>query len=589
MKKIGIFLLSLSVFSLISCTGIEDSSTSSNIDSTSSITSSSQVEDSSSSTSSDEEEIINSVTEDEFGGGQYDDYEGEDDDITPLIETITALRSVTKYTYETTYSISGVTEKVIDHYGEHYFYEENLSDPSQSFGYAEEAYTTSSRNVLKFYVNDGDDISRYEPSIYLYEGTSSGNPVAMQEVFGATGVAGLHNIYDAAMEELTAIRVTEVSYLLTSSSLYTVFQFMTQLGSSIADSMTQIKLDILDRNTNKIQVTISLGDTGDITSILTPVETSEFDDLDEALESGEIKGYAYHDEVVTLFEENLNLNNYTIHPSLDGIDGSFTAYLANDYFLIDFADEYNQSGYLDFGYAYLPSGTEVTLETTDENGNYVESETISVHYSACYEFDYVDGEVHFLNLVGPNETDDMKIFEVENYDDLYEISEENLNEDYLYVVVEENYAYVYGIIDGSTNEYGFTSYSEWFDTVGDFYISNSSTFYTSSAAIGSLARFYMEKESDNEFYSTDSSFVYQMANSLFGWGFIDGTSWLSYCEKAYASFEEDEGVISSAKLGLSIRLPNGSRNIEACMDITDIGTTRVTNIENKLDQLQEGE
>lgn len=363
---------------------------------------------------------------------------------------------------------------------------------------------------------------------------------------------------------------------------------MTQVGSSIADSMSEIRLDILDRNTNSIQVTISLGDSGNITSVLTPLETSEFDDLDAALETGEIKGYAYHEEVVTLFEDNLNHNNYTITPILDGQKGSFTAYLANDYFLVDFADNYNESGYTDFGYMYLPSNAEVTLESIDENGNYVEGETVSVHYSACYEFDYVDGEVHFLNLVGPNETDDMKIFEVETYEDLAAIPEENLSEGYFYIVADENYAYVYTIIDGTTGEYGFSKYSEWFKAVGDFYISNSATFYTSSAAIGSLARYYMEKDKDGNFYTTDSTFVYQMASTLFGWGFIDGTSWISYCEKAYASYQEAEGAITSARLGLSVRLPNGSGNIEAVMDITDIGSTKIDPIEETLTQIQGG-
>ena len=521
---------------------------------------------------------------DSIPGGHVDtgsDY--EEAGLTPLKQSIEKLATTQKYSNAIEYRCLGIESDVVDYFGDHYFYEDNLTDPEASFGLAEEA-NGGKPNVFRFYVEEDECV----PSLYHYT-TLSGDLAPMEEVFGPFGVAGLHNFYQEALDELTGIAVGVNEFLITSSSTYQIFQYMTQIGSGISSIMTACRYRIINPSTNEVEITIELGDQGYIRSELTPLTESPFDYIDEGLTDGSLQGIAYHPEVVETFETDLAQDNYsftfqieeegTIYP------GTFEGKLCQNYFLIDYSDQYNDGGYADFGFAYFPSNVTIPLES-QSNGVYAELSSSTLHYSACYEFDLDrEGNVHFLSLIGPKETDELKFVQVATKDDLDNLTADQLNEGYLYIVEDDNYAYQYQIVNAATGEYGFTPYSEWYDTVGDFYIDNASaTFYCSSAMLCDLSRYYLEKQSDGVYFTTDSSFVSLLASSLFGWGYIAGTSWQSYADKAVVEIKEDGVDIS-----LEVPRPNGAGTTVLTMMIKDIGTTTIPEVENAYNQLLEVE
>lgn len=519
-----------------------------------------------------------------IGGGQVDtgsDY--DQTDISALRESIVRLSTTRKYRYATEYRCLGIESDVVDYYGEHYFYEDNLTDPDASFGLAEEA-SGDAHPVFRFYVKGEQCL----PSLYQYT-TLSGDLAPMEEVFGPFGVAGLHNFYQEALDELTGIAVDDDEFLITSSSTYTIFQYMTQIGSGIASIMAECRYRIVNPSTNEVEITIGLGDEGYIKSTLTPMSELPFDYIDQGLKDGSLSGIAYYPEVAEAFEVDLAADNYSFSFQIEEegtiSPGTFVAKLCQGYFLVDYLDQYNDE-YSDFGFALFPSNVAVPLEDIGEDGEYVPLSNSSLPYSACYDFDLdSDGKVHFRSLIGPNQTDDLKFIEVPTKADLENLSPDKLGEQYLYIVKDENYAYQYRQLSGSSEEYGFVAYSQWYDTVGDFYIDNSSaTFYASSSMIGSLARYYLEKEEDGVYFTTDSSFVSQLAASLFGWGYIPGTSWRSYAEKAIVEIKE-EGI----DISLEVPRPNGAGTTVLKMMIEDIGTTEIPAVAEEYARLTEGQ
>lgn len=509
-------------------------------------------------------------------GSDYDEA-----DLSPLIDSIEKLATTRKYSYAIEYRCLGIESDVVDYYGDHYFYEDNLTDPDASFGLAEEA-SDGELNVFRFYVEN----SQCVPSLYHYT-TLSGDLAPLTEVFGPFGVAGLHNFYQEALEELSGIAVGVNEFLITSSSTYQIFQYMTQIGSGISSIMTACRYRIVNPATNEVEITIELGDQGYIRSELTPLSSSPYDYIDAGLTDGSLKGIAYHQEVVQTFETDLAQDNYSFTFQIEEEEtiypGTFEGKLCQNYFLIDYSDQYNAQGYTDFGFAYFPDNVTIPLES-QSNGVYAELSSSTLAYSACYDFELDrEGNVHFLSLIGPNETDELKFVQVATKADLDNLPADQLSEGYLYIVEDENYAYQYQIVDAATEEYGFTPYSEWYDTVGDFYLDNASaTFYCSSAILTHLARYYLEKESDGVYFTTDSSFVSLLASSLFGWGFIAGTSWQSYAEKAVVEIKE-QGV----DISLEVPRPNGAGTTVLKMMINDIGTTAIPEVATVYDELLE--
>lgn len=585
MKSRNLLLL-LPALLLASCDGaVSSSNTQQSIDSQDQTHESNSSDSSAGSDTDGEQEIIG---EDELGGGQYDDEVNQDsNDISGLVMVLDDARQVRNYTYETTYELNGSTSKVIDYYGNHYFYEKDLTNPENSFGLAEESTASTPGNIFRFYVDDTKEgLARYTPSLYYYDALSaSQDPAPLTDLFGAFGITGIHNLTDSTMDELTGVKISDAEYLITSTSTYSVFQFMTQMGSSIASIMTECRLEVLDFDALQLKITIGLGETGTITSVFTPTAEPTYGDLDTALEDGKIKGVESYADVIDFYENKLNKNNYTINYDITENNrvnqGSFTAKLTQNYYLIDFADEYNAMGYDDFGYMFLPANTQVQLETENADGTFTAGEVVSHPYSGCYEFTYKAGQVHFVNFLGPNETDTVKFVEVQNKEDLEALPADQKKEGWLYIVLSENNAYQYTIIDGTGSEpiYGFTLYTEWYDGVSDFYINDAgATFYTSAATVGHIARYYLEKDEtkENTYYTTDSSLLSVLSSGLFGWGFFDGTSWYDYVQKTETVINKDaEGNIASGDIHLYVLNNSRTDLIDADMHITAIGTTEI--------------
>lgn len=530
------------------------------------------------------------VGPDENGGGQVDTDGGtENNDIETLKEVLNELKSVRNYTYETTYNLSGYQEQVIDYYGEHHFYEENIAYPEYSFGMAEEAYEGGDKSIFYYYVEEKDGEMIVNPSLYEYSNLNVGSDIKpLTELYGSFGIAGLHNIYSDAMDELSGIKLANNKYQITSSSMYQIFQYMTQMGTSISSSMTSCIVEILDAEKNIIRVTISLGETGDIVSTLTPNNNTKYAFMDEKLTSGEIKGVAYYEDVVDLFENKLNKNNYTIsqinYKTATSTDVStLSVKLTQNYFLIDYNEESEALGYQDWGMMLLPSGTEVTVHDFDTNEDTVHKN----NYTTCYAYKIVDGEVVFYRVVGPNETEDLKFVEVETYDDLAKLSSDQLGDEYVYIVKDENYTYVYSIIDGVTGEMGFKKYNPWYSSVGDFFIDGASaSFYTSSTIIGNVARYYFEKNvnKENTYYTTDTSVLSMLGSGLFGWGVFSDSTWINYIFNSTLTVNKDENQeIIGANLALDVATASGDNQVS--MDFTNIGTTEIPVLKDVYDNL----
>lgn len=536
------------------------------------------------------------VTDDEMGGGQVDtDVDNVSNDISKLKTFLQELSTVRTYTYETTYNYISddglsLTESVIDYYGNHYFYEENLNYPGESFGYAEEAYEGAEKNIFYIYAEtEGEEIT-ITPSLYEYSTLSSDNITPITELFGAFGVAGLHNFYSDAFDELAGVKLSENEYRIDSSSTQLIFQYMTQRGSSISSLMTGVELTILDEEKLTCQVTVNLGTSGSIVSKLTPQDETKYSFIDDELVSGNLRGIAYHQDVATLFENKLSQNNYTIKDITLTTDngtnpGTFSAYITDNYFLIDFDDQYNQSGYADWGRMLLPAGTSVDIY--DLNTMEVTS-TISKTYSAIYQFSYIDGQIYFTSFVGPNEINGTKYIEVETEEDLKNLSETELNESYIYIVLETNKAYTYGEIDGATGEMGFTVYDDWFATPGDALINGSATFYTSSTIFQELGRYYFEKNTgdENHYYSRKDDVIYAIATTLFGYGFQSTTTWIDYIYQTDLFIEKNNEDIVGANLSVSFMGPDGDSTYS--YHFTDIGTTNIDNITDAYNSLLGG-
>ena len=536
------------------------------------------------------------VTDDEMGGGQVDtDVDNVSNDISKLKSFLEKLMKVRTYTYETTYNYisddgTAITESVIDYYGNHYFYEENLDYPADSFGYAEEAYEGADKNVFYIYTETEGDEIKVIPSLYEYSTLSNDEVSPITEVFGAFGVAGLHNFHSETLDELAGVKMSENEYRIDSSSSQVIFQFMTQVGTSISTLMTGVELTILDEEALTCQVTIDLGVNGTIVSKLTPHEETKYSFIDDQLTSGELRGVAYYQDVATLFENTLSNNNYTIKDitlktEIGTNPGTFSAYINDKYFLIDFDDQYNQSGYADWGRMLLPANTKVDLY--DLNTMTVK-ETVSKEYSSVYEFSYIDGKVYFTSFIGPNEISGGKYIEVATEADLKNIPEEDLNESNIYIVTETNKAYVYGEIDGSTGEMGFKFYDDWFATPGDTLINGMATFYTSSTIFQELGRYYFEKDvhEDNHYYSRKDDVIYAIASTLFGYGFQPTTTWIDDIYQTDLIIEKDGEKITGADLSVSFQGPDGDSTYS--YHLTDFGTTNVSDITDVYNSLLGG-
>ena len=208
-------------------------------------------------------------------------------------------------------------------------------------------------------------------------------------------------------------------------------------------------------------------------------------------------------------------------------------------------------------------------------------------YDACYEFEMTsDGSLRFVNFIGPVENESTKYVYV---DELPQTGESG----YLYIYKDPNsdVANVWEWVE-TEEGYKWNLYSEWYDTVGDFYVYNyGATFYLSSTAFTALAPTLFEKSNpadanDYSYFTANMDIASALANGLFGWGFQATTTWMDYITNAYLTINHDSNnEIEACEIGLGVLASVGGGAMgeqKISYSYSDFGTTSVEKVDNLL-------
>mgnify|MGYP000910275012 CR=1 FL=1 len=531
----------LSVLTLVSLLALSSCGESS------SLSSSSSQESNDSSSASGFERPQNSYEDGGKGGNADEDVvnQGSIEDVTSLLND--ALTK-TKYTYETTSTVTGNEAHFVDYYSDYAWYEEN-DVASKSFGYSQ---TKEDNYIFKYYLSA--DSKTVNPSIYEYSG-SGDTPSKVKGLYTAATITSL-SLLSSTMSTFSATLVSANKYLITDDNTASVFQYMSTYGSSISSYLVGVYIDIIDLDSCQFKVTISLGDYGSIISTFTPVTSTKVDFVSELAKAGTLTGVDSFKDVTDF----LNLtkdNNYILHGIKTFKDGQlstripYTINCTNNYFFLD----YDEEGYTDYGYVLVPKNTEITYYSTDSSG-VTTPITQTLTYDSCYGFDrQKDGSFKFTFFKGPVETETTKYKEVAVLPTTGETG-------ILYIVPNtEGGKDVYEWAEKTDGTYGYSLYSTWYDCVGDFSVNDASaSFYLSGTVINSLGGLYFEKDysKDTTYFSSNSDIVSALSNGLFGWGFQATTTWMDYIEKSYITVNKDsEGNIIRGDVGLELTGTNG--------------------------------
>lgn len=454
--------------------------------------------------------------------------------------------TLTKYSYEITSNVVGSEGHFINYFTPHAWYEEN-DDPSKSFGYAE---TLNDRYLFKYYLSE--DEKEVYPSVYEYSGYST-----MEKVQGLyTSFTLVHiALLQSCMETFQATQLSTNHFIITDNETATVFRFMTTFGSSIADYLVAVYVDIIDEVSYQFKVTCDLGNYGNIICQFKPLYSSKIDFVNDMVLSGELRGVDYYPDVQDLLSEKMASDNFVLKGIKQDqeIGHPYTIHCTKKYFFLEYAEGLS---YTDFGYVLVPKNTEITYQNTDENGN-TSMVTQTLTYDACYGFSRKkDGSFIYDSFLGPVEANGIHYEEVEQLPDVG-------NTNTLYICPnpdgEGKVVYEWMVVSTDKDEndvYGFARYSTWPDSVGSFYFNGASaTFYLSGTPLTQLGGYYFEKDhgQENAYYTEDNSVLTALANGLFGWGFQPTTTWMSYVQQAKLKIHKDEqGVIVGADIGLSV-------------------------------------
>lgn len=532
-------------------------------------------------TSCAEEPIVKSPCEDGGmeGNASLDTVDARDSAET-LKNMLLKVAKIQKYSYEITADVIGNESHFTDYFTPFAWYEET-GDPDTSFGYA---MTREGGYMFKYYL--GEDGTIY-PSIYEYAGFS-GEIAKVPGLYSPVTLTSL-SLLESSMDDFSAVSTGVNTFLITDSVTASVFQYMTTFGSSITNYLTGVSIEILDEEACTFRAVCDLGNYGAITALYTPLEETRIDEVNRAAESGELVGVDYYDDTYEFFAEKMAGNNFV----LEGIkqEGSmgtsvtypYTIHCTNDYFYLSYNAGYE--AYQNYGFVLVPKDTAVTYYETDDSGAVVPV-TQSLPYDACYGFaQSSDGEFYLDSFVGPNSTSGLSYLEV---DALPETGETGI----LYIVKgDSGEKLTYEWTENTDGTYSYTYYSTWPDTVGDFYIDNSSaTFYLSGTALTSIGAMYFEKDraEENTYYSVDSAITGTLASGLFGWGFQATTTWMSYVTKANLTLRKSGDEITEADIGLSVTASvNGSERGEQKIYYTvkDFGQGNVPEVESFLERM----
>lgn len=515
-------------------------------------------------------------------GNEADDtFEEENND--EIVNVLTKAANITKYSYEVEVNVSGTYEKFTQYFTPNAWYTEGGNDVD--FGYAQ---TKEDKYLFKYYINE--EATKVYPSVYEYGGYYTNDII--KGLYSSLTIADISLVKDT----LSTLKNDGYQYLGANNFIilddYTmsVFQFMSTYGSSIASFINAFYIQIIDVENCIFETTLDLGSYGTIKGKFTPLETTKIDFVNDAVLNDGLEGVLSNQKIEKV-SELLSGNNFTMKGiSLVESNGNVnkptaTAYCTNDYFLYDFVDQ----KYQDFGFAFIKANTKVMVYEEDDNN--VMSDTATEHqydYDCCYKFRIdSNGNVKFSRFIGPIENESTKYQYV---DSLPQTGESGV----LYICKDETgKMMVYEYAQTNTG-YEWKIYSEWYDTVGDFYLYNyGATLYPASTAFTSLASSLFEKvdpsdDNENNFLTSNSDITSALANGLFGWGFQSTTTWMDYITNAYMNINYSENQeIESVDLGLGIVATVGGNSGEQKIfyNYSNFGTTKVDAVDKAISSL----
>lgn len=506
------------------------------------------------------------------GNQDADDVIDDSDSI--LNGFLNGVSGVSRYSYEVTSTVQNNEGHFTDYFDSKCWYNLDHEDDSASFGLA----LDENHKLFKYYLNDDYDPT---PSLYQYTKYTTDGVTIDDTLYGPLNLATvgmlstLDGITPSTAEVSIGTKVATNKYMLTSSDVLSVFQYMTTYGSSISSYITTCYINILDMDSLEFECQIDLGSYGSITGHFTDLtdKSSILDKTKLKLASKTLKGVEKYDDV-TKFMNVLNRNNFTIKGyNIHISNGSelkadpYTVYCTNNYFYFDF----NNHSYHDFGYVLVKKGTEVTYYskkadydyTKNPNDEYDKTKLVAttktLNYDACYGFTTDNnGNLFFDYFHGPVETETTKYNE--EYEYLKDIPESERKENVLYIVKEEgtNIKVVYEWKkSGDKETYSWARYSGWYNDVGAFYVNDiQATFYPYNMGITQYAEAYLEQSltDSNYYHSNNSELMSGWANGLFGWGWQSSTNWMSSVKDSYIKLTKDsDGNITSGEVGLKMQ------------------------------------
>lgn len=535
---------------------------------------------------SSQEVIIKSPNEDGGleGNADNDTVEKQDDSI--LKEFLLDVSSEKYFSYEVASTVSGSETHFINYFTPYAWYEEN-DNPSLSFGYAQEKDTEA---VFKYYIED-ENIAI--PSIYEYTGYND-DVSKLTELYSPLTLTHVNLFNEDNMADFSAISYGVNKFLITDSNTASIFQFMTTFGTSITDYIVATYIEILDIEGLKFKSICDLGDYGTIEGIFTPTKDLKNAFVNEMIEDGVFKGIEYHEDVYEFLNNKISTNNYILRGIKQQSNSDYESiypyiiHCTNDYFYLEYNEKFlktlsesDRKKYSNYGYAMIPKNTPITYYELQENGTYLEK-TQTLSYTSCYGFKQKeDGTFFFDFFKGPLENSGLEYREV---DSLPETGEEGK----LYIIEEAGKKVAYEYRE-TTNGMDYVFYSNWFNSVGDFYINDSiATFYLSGTALSSIGALYFEKSltQEDEYFSNNITILGALANGLFGWGFQQTDTWMDYVKNSKIRINRNaDNEITSYDIGLDIMAKvNGSEAglNEISYTIDSFGEGNVQSVEDFL-------
>ena len=499
--------------------------------------------------------IIKSPNEDGGMEGNAENDKVKEQDETDLKVFLENVADVEYFTYEVTSKVVNNEAHFTQHFTPNAWYEEN-DNKTLSFGYAQEKDTN---HVFKYYLDENNEVI---PSIYEHEGQGT-SIVKLSNLYDTWTITHV-NMLKENMDEFSAKSLGLNKYVLTDSNTASIFQFMTTYGASITNYIVACYIEVINEEELTFKSTIDLGAYGSIEAIFTPKKKTMINFVDELVSEGLLKGVDYHQDIYDFLNVKMENNNFVLHgikQRLNGMESQnipYTIHCTNDYFYL----EYEDSRYTNWGYILVPAYTEITY---NNNGTF---KTQTLEYTSCYKFKQsTNGSFVIDTFIGPISSD-TKYKEV---NELPATGDSNT----IYII-EENGTKISYYFDNNT----WNQYSQWYNSVGEFYINElGSTFYLSGGALSSIGSFYFEQsfENPNEYYSTSSEIFGALANGLFGWGFQQTNTWMEYIERAFITCNKDSSNnITSYDIGLDIQYfsngtPAGIGQIYYTVDSFDNG------------------